>query len=277
MNNMIGGIKGVNLIASFYQTIPIIIISFDNNNVSVRELIFKILSKIIMIIPTSQMIPYLINAINKNNDKWILLQESLNFIDYIFLHLNEIYNDIEWSGQNKNYDINIFLEILKLWDHPIKKVISCAKKVILDFGEKISGDKENFCKTLTYYTNDALAFEIQCLFNHTKIFRFNNNKFDVATQRVLSALNPKFDIKTADEQNNLLIFNKINKYNKLSDNGDRIVDENLMNNLNDDYRSLNKIIHRPPNENYQNYGIGDENVEKEFTKTDYEYMFLHSN
>ena len=109
MNNMIGGIKGVNLIASFYQTIPIIINSFDNNNVSVRELIFKILSKIIMIIPTSQMIPYLINAINKNNDKWILLQESLNFIDYIFLHLNEIYNDIEWSGQNKNYDINIFL------------------------------------------------------------------------------------------------------------------------------------------------------------------------
>ncbi len=278
MNDMISSIVGVNLIASFYQTIPIIIFSFDNNNVSVRDLIFKVLSKIIMIIPTSQMIPYLINAISKNHDKWILLQESLNFLDYIFLHLNEIYNDIEWSGQNKNYDLNIFLEILKLWDHPVKKVVSCAKKVILNFGERISKNKENFIKTLTYYTNDALSFEIKALFEHKKIIRFSPTKFDVATQRVLSALNPQFNIKNADEENNLIIFNKINKYNRLgNDNDNRIVDENLMKDLLDNNRNIIKQTHRPPKDNYQNYGIGEKQIEKEFTKTDYEYMFLHSN
>ena len=50
-----------------------------------------------------------------------------------------------------------------------------------------------------------------------------------------------------------------------------------MNDLLDDNRYLIKQTHRPPQDNYQNYGIGEKKNEKEFTKTDYEYMFLHSN
>ena len=48
------------------------------------------IKKIIMIIPTSQMIPFIINSISKNHKKWLILQECLNFLDYIFTHLNQL-------------------------------------------------------------------------------------------------------------------------------------------------------------------------------------------
>ena len=73
MYNLISGISGVNLIASFYSALPNIIINLNHSNINVRESIKKVLNRIIMIIPTSQMIPYIINAISNNHDKWILL------------------------------------------------------------------------------------------------------------------------------------------------------------------------------------------------------------
>ena len=209
MYNIIGGISGINL---------------NHSNINVRESIKKILNRIIMIIPTSQMIPYIINTISNNHDKWILLQECLIYLEYIFTHLNEIYNDIEWSGQNSNYDINIILEILKLWDHPIAKVKYHTKKVIKIIG-KLSGDTEKFLKTLSYYTNDVLQSEILALFYGQSL---SNNllknkqigqtvKFDVATQRVLSALPTKLSMSLAKEQNDdLFIFTKVKKYNNIN-------------------------------------------------------------
>ena len=236
--NIISGISGVNLIASFYSALPNIIINLNNSNIYVRESIKKVLNRIVMIIPTSQMIPYIINSISNNHDKWILLQECLIYLEYIFTHLNEIYNDIEWSGQNQNYDINIILEILKLWDHQIAKVKYHTKRVIKTIG-KLSGNTEKFLKTLSYYTNEILQSEILSLFygqsfssNIIRNAKQNNNlKFDVATQRVISALPSKLSMSLAKEQNDdILIFSKMKKYGNINNiktvnKNDYLVDE----------------------------------------------------
>ena len=277
MYNLISGISGVNLIASFYSSLPNIIFNLNHSNINVRESIKKILNRIVMIIPTSQIIPYIINAISNNHDKWILLQECLIYLEYIFTHLNEIYNDIEWSGKNQNYDINIILEILKLWDHQIAKVKYHTKRVIKIIG-KLSGDTEKFLKTLSYYTSDVLQSEIISLFygqsfsnniikNTTKNY---NLKFDTATQRVISALPTKLSMSLAKEQNDdLLIFSKIKKYdninniNNIKKNG-YIIDETLMKNISDNEPPVH-IGKKEPLDNYPNYEI-DEEENKEIVK-----------
>ena len=275
--NLISGISGVNLIASFYSALPNIIINLNHSNVYVRESIKKILNRIIMILPTSQMIPYIINAISSNHDKWILLQECLIYLEYIFTHLNEIYNDIEWSGQNQNYDINIILEILKLWDHQIAKVKYHTKRVIKIIG-KISGNTEKFLKTLSYYTNDVLQSEILSLF-YGKSFSSNiiknaqqnsNMKFDVATQRVISALPSKLSMSLAKEQNDdILIFSKMKKYGNINNiniknkNG-YLIDETLMKNASDKEPPV-YIGKKEALDNYPNYEI-DEEENKEIVK-----------
>ena len=275
--NLISGISGVNLIASFYSALPNIIINLNHSNVYVRESIKKILNRIIMILPTSQMIPYIINAISSNHDKWILLQECLIYLEYIFTHLNEIYNDIEWSGQNQNYDINIILEILKLWDHQIAKVKYHTKRVIKIIG-KISGNTEKFLKTLSYYTNDVLQSEILSLF-YGKSFSSNliknaqqnsNMKFDVATQRVISALPSKLSMSLAKEQNDdILIFSKMKKYGNINNiniknkNG-YLIDETLMKIVSGKEQPV-YIGKKEALDNYPNYEI-DEEENKEIVK-----------
>lgn len=277
MYNLISGISGVNLIASFYSALPNIIINLNHSNINVRESIKKVLNRIIMIIPTSQMIPYIINAISNNHDKWILLQECLIYLEYIFTHLNEIYNDIEWSGQNQNYDINIILEILKLWDHQIAKVKYHTKRVIKIIG-KISKDTEKFLKTLSYYTSDVLQSEIIALFygqsfsnNLLKNTQQSHNlKFDVATQRVISALPTKLSMSLAKEQNDdLLIFSKMKKYDNMNSisnpkmNG-YLIDETLMKNRSEKEPEV-YIGKKEPLDNYPNYEI-DEEENKEITR-----------
>jgi len=277
MYNLISGISGVNLIASFYSALPNIIINLNHTNINVRESIKKILNRIVMIIPTSQMIPYIINAISNNHDKWILLQECLIYLEYIFTHLNEIYNDIEWSGQNQNYDINIILEILKLWDHQIAKVKYHTKRVIKIIG-KLSKDTEKFLKTLSYYTSDVLQSEILALFygqsfsnNLLKNTQQSHNlKFDVATQRVISALPTKLSMSLAQEQNDdLLIFSKMKKYDNMNSinnpkmNG-YLIDETLMKNRSEKEPPV-FIGKKEPLDNYPNYEI-DEEENKEITR-----------
>ena len=277
MYNLISGISGVNLIASFYSALPNIIINLNHSNINVRESIKKVLNRIVMIIPTSQMIPYIINAISNNHDKWILLQECLIYLEYIFTHLNEIYNDIEWSGQNQNYDINIILEILKLWDHQIAKVKYHTKRVIKIIG-KLSKDTEKFLKTLSYYTSDVLQSEILALFygqsfsnNLLKNTQQSHNlKFDVATQRVISALPTKLSMSLAKEQNDdLLIFSKIKKYDNMNSisnpkmNG-YLIDETLMKNRSEKEPPV-FIGKKEPLDNYPNYEI-DEEENKEITR-----------
>ena len=278
INYLVSGISGVNLIASFYSVLPHLIFNLNHNNVLVRDAIKKILDKIIMIIPTSQLIPFIISAISKNHDKWILLQECLIYLEYIFTHLNEIYNDIEWAQPNPTYDINIILEILKLWDHPVAKVKYHLKKV-LKIICKLSGNTEKFLKTLSYYTSETLQSEILNLFYGqslsknilTNAQKNNNMKFDVATQRVISALPQKLSMSLAKEQNedDLIIFSKMKKYDNINKNKNLkyngyLMDESLMKNVSDKEKEPPVTIgKKEPLDNYPNYEIEKEEKKEE--------------
>ena len=277
LNFLVSGISGVNLIASFYSVLPNIIINLNHINILVREALKNVLNKIIMIIPTSQLIPFIINAIANNHDKWILIQECLIYLEYIFTHLNEIYNDIEWSGKYPTYDINIILEILKLWDHPIAKVKFHVKRV-LKIVCKLSGNTENFLKTLSYYTSETLQSEIlklfygQSLSNNilTNARNIPKMKFDVATQRVISALPQKLSMSLAKEQNedDLLIFSKMKKYDNINNNikyNGYLIDESSMKNISDKEPPV-YIGKKEPLDNYPNYEIDKEEKKEENKK-----------
>ena len=279
LNFLVSGISGVNLIASFYSVLPSIIFNLNHTNILVREALKKVLNKIIMIIPTSQLIPFIINAISNNHDKWILIQECLIYLEYIFTHLNEIYNDIEWSGTHPTYDINIILEILKLWDHPVAKVKFHVKRV-LKLVCKLSGNTEKFLKTLSYYTSETLQSEIlklfygQSLSNNilTNAANVHNMKFDVATQRVISALPQKLSMSLAKEQNDedLLIFSKMKKYDNANKNKNLkyngyLIDENSMKKISDKEPPV-FIGKKEPLDNYPNYEIDKEEKKEEVKK-----------
>ena len=276
---LVSGISGVNLIASFYSVLPNIVYNLNHSNILVRDALKKILNKIIMIIPTSQLIPFLINGISKNHDKWILIQECLIYLEYILTHLNEIYNDIEWSNNHPTYDINIILEIIKLWDHPVAKVKYHVKRV-LKILSKLSGNTEKFLKTLSYYTSETLQSEILKLFygqslsnniiNNAK--NIHNIKFDVATQRVISALPPKLSMSLAKEQNEeeLKIFSKMKKYDNINKNKNLkyngyLIDESLMKNISDKEPPV-FIGKKEPLDNYPNYEIDPEEKKEEKKK-----------
>lgn len=258
IDEMIKYISGVNLIASLNQILPSIINTLKSQNVQNRKISFDILTKIIMILPMSQVIPFVINAMSTTTD-WILITECLNFTIYCFTHLNEIYNDIEWYGQNENFDINIFLEVLKLFDHNVAKVRVLSRKLIRLFGEQIYQDKDKFIKDLSYYINDALYNEIVRLFNNDPSSSAKN-LFDVATRRSLSAFNSKFSVTLAlaNDVNNELIYDKVRKYEQMRGDGQELnADENLMKNLLDNQGRIIKF-ERPPVDNYPNYEIDPE-------------------
>ena len=276
---LVSGISGVNLIASFYSVLPSIVSNLNHSNTSIREALKKILNKIVMIIPTSQLIPFLINGISKNHDKWILIQECLIYLEYIFTHLNEIYNDIEWSNVHPTYDINIILEILKLWDHPVAKVKYHVKRV-LKILSKLSGNTEKFLKTLSYYTSETLQSEILKLFYGQSLSsniinnarNIQNMKFDVATQRVISALPQKLSMSLAKEKNDedLIIFDKMQKYDNINKNKNLkyngyLIDESLMKNISDKEPPV-FIGKKEAMDNYPNYEIDPEEKKDEGKK-----------
>ena len=276
---LVSGISGVNLIASFYSVLPSIVSNLNHSNTSIREALKKILNKIVMIIPTSQLIPFLINGISKNHDKWILIQECLIYLEYIFTHLNEIYNDIEWSNVHPTYDINIILEILKLLDHPVAKVKYHVKRV-LKILSKLSGNTEKFLKTLSYYTSETLQSEILKLFYGQSLSsniinnarNIQNMKFDVATQRVISALPQKLSMSLAKEKNDedLIIFDKMKKYDNINKNKNLkyngyLIDESLMKNISDKEPPV-FIGKKEAMDNYPNYEIDPEEKKDEGKK-----------
>ena len=276
---LVSGISGVNLIASFYSVLPSIVSNLNHSNTSIREALKKILNKIVMIIPTSQLIPFLINGISKNHDKWILIQECLIYLEYIFTHLNEIYNDIEWSNVHPTYDINIILEILKLWDHPVAKVKYHVKRA-LKILSKLSGNTEKFLKTLSYYTSETLQSEILKLFYGQSLSsniinnarNIQNMKFDVATQRVISALPQKLSMSLAKEKNDedLIIFDKMKKYDNINKNKNLkyngyLMDESLMKNISDKEPPV-FIGKKEAMDNYPNYEIDPEEKKDEGKK-----------
>jgi len=70
-----------------------------------------------MILPTSNIIPYYLKFLT--GDNWVLVSSILNELLYIFTNLNSIYNDLDFS---QGFEENLFLDIIKLFRHPVTKV-----------------------------------------------------------------------------------------------------------------------------------------------------------
>lgn len=73
-----------------------------------------------MIVPSSKLIPHLLKALIHPN--WVVVSDSLEILHTLFDTLPSIYNDIDF--EIGDYDINIFLTILKLLRHAVPKVVS---------------------------------------------------------------------------------------------------------------------------------------------------------
>ena len=195
------------LLTNFYTSIGQIINTFKYDKVYIRKTAFDIITKILMLIPTSQIIPYVITSLANYHDNWTMLCDCLNLMMYIFSNLTTIYNDIEWNGNEKNYDVNLFLEIMKLFDHTTPKVVSDARKIIKYFAEVISENKENFLKELSFYVNESLYKELYKLIIDNQIGFDRTHKpkvkYDVAMQKVVNEVKPKgltFDVKVRNKR-----------------------------------------------------------------------------
>ena len=203
LNTIIKITPSAYLLTNFYTSIGQIINTFKYDKVYIRKTAFDIVTKIVMLIPTSQIIPHVITSLANYHDNWIMLCDCMNLIMYAFSNLNTIYNDIEWNGNEKNYDVNLFLEIIKLFDHTTPKVVSDARKIIKYFAEVISGNKEHFLKELSFYVNESLYKELHKLIIDNQIgfdrTHKHKEKYDVAMQKVVNEIKPrgvKFEVDT---------------------------------------------------------------------------------
>ena len=205
LNTIIKETSGIYLLTNLNIAVSPIISTFKHQNVNIRKTAYGILTRLLMILPTSQMIPHIVNSISNSHNNWTTLCECLKLMLHIFSNLSTIYNDIEWNGTYQNYDLNVFLEVLKLFDHPIAKVAADARKVVTYFAEVVSGDKELFVKTLSYYVNNALYREMYELIVEGKVGVIRADKpvqrFDVGLERMVSEYKKKMPIAVAEAEN----------------------------------------------------------------------------
>jgi hypothetical protein len=118
IKSMLTSIQGINIIANIFASCENIIQLCGHENIQIKEVSMEIIKKILMVMPTSSLFP-LIYKYFKDED-WMKVVGSLNVCMYIFQHLNEIYNDIDFS--DKNFDETLFLEIIRLFHHEVPKV-----------------------------------------------------------------------------------------------------------------------------------------------------------
>lgn len=205
LNTIIKETSGIYLLTNLNIAVGPIISTFKHQNVNIRKTAYSILTRLLMILPTSQMIPHIINSISNSHNSWTTLCECLKLMLHIFSNLSTIYNDIEWNGIYQNYDLNVFLEVLKLFDHPIAKVAADARKVVTYFADVVSGDKELFVKTLSYYVNNALYREMYELIVEGKVGVIRADKpvqrFDVGLERMVSEYKKKMPLAVAEAEN----------------------------------------------------------------------------
>jgi len=255
LNTMLSDITGLNITTSIHLSIPILIQSLGSNSIKVRENVKDIFDKIMMIIPTSQLIPYLVQSFK--NENWILITESLNILYKIFSNLNSIYNDIDFI--QGNYDVSIILEIIKLLNHSTPKVIQISRILIKLIGEKVLKNLENFLKTIELYVDDKIYKILEEIFYGKKEIRCPSRFFgEVASDHLLN-INKKIQsnlIVNEEENQNFNIYKKINNYEYCNnsnsdkiilDESSMIINDSLINNnftANDNIQAIN---------NYQNY------------------------
>lgn len=190
LNKLLNIIPGVNIIANIHHSISILIKCLGNNSIQIRQSSKNALDKIMMVIPTSQLIPYIVNNLYNQNTSWVLLVESLEMLLKIFSSLNSIYNDIDFSNSDC-YDVNIFLEIIKLFHHNIPKVSITARKVIKFVGQN-TFEKENFLKTMEYYLSSDVYLDVENLIrnqNLKMLHKQNNINNPYSSIRIINLLN----------------------------------------------------------------------------------------
>ena len=94
-------------------------ICFSKLNAQLTVKTKELLNKLMMILPTSKLIPHLLKGLIHSN--WVVVSDSLVVIFTLFDTLPSVYNDIDF--ENSDYDINLFLPIISLLRHAVPKVM----------------------------------------------------------------------------------------------------------------------------------------------------------
>lgn len=196
IDRLISSIPGVNLKLNVFHCINTILSCLGNNNISIRDQAKEVLKKIMVIVPSSTILPFFINKLNDEN--WFLISEILNIILYMFEHLNEIYNDIDYSEEN--FDEAPFIRILSLFMHDTPKIRISAKKIIKFVGEKVI-KKDVFLNTLENLVSNHLYEEIKKLFKYKNLQKEVSNYLDYYKDQMEVASSQK--IKNLREQLNI--------------------------------------------------------------------------
>lgn len=204
IDDFISYTPGVNLIVNIFSYFGKIIKTLENNNVKIRNQSKDLLYKIMMIIPSSTVLSFLIN--NIDSDSWILISEVLNVVLYLFQNLKEIYNDIDFSLET--FEISYFIKILSLFRHHIPKVRVTAKKIIKYVGEEVI-DTDRFINTLGNIVSDALYDDIKKLFKLKHLPKEVPNYVDhfgdqmnVASSYMINKLKEDIDLKYFNKEDN---------------------------------------------------------------------------
>ncbi len=92
--------------------------SFSKLNATITIQAKEVFNKLMMVLPTSKLIPHLLKFLGHPN--WVVISDVLDILYSIFDTLSSIHNDIDFDDDN--YDINLFLPILSVLRHPVPKV-----------------------------------------------------------------------------------------------------------------------------------------------------------
>jgi hypothetical protein len=130
VDSILSNIPGVSIITNIHHSLSALLVCLGNQNVQVRETTRLLFHKIMMIIPTSQLLPYLVKELKEFN--WIKVNEIISLLSYMFKELRSIYNDIDFT--DSNFDDLIIVEIIKLLQHNTPRVTEINIRLYLKPG-----------------------------------------------------------------------------------------------------------------------------------------------
>ena len=225
IDSMISYIPGINLLVNMYSALPKIIRCLSHQQTMIRDQTKEIPKKVMMLLPTSSIFSFFVN--NLDNGNWFLVSEVLNMIHFMLSHLNEIFNDIDFS--EKQFDVSSFIKILSLFRHPVPKVRITAKKIIKYVGENVI-IQERFLDTLEQIISDELFSEVKKLFKFKTLPKetsnyldYNEDKMNVASSQMIQKLKEEINLKEFNEENDnksekdFKVFKNIKVYKDIND------------------------------------------------------------
>jgi hypothetical protein len=182
IGNILSRVPGVSILTNIHISIPYLLDCLGLQNVQIREEAKSVFSKIMMIIPTSQLLPYLVKELKEFN--WIKVSGIVSLLTYMFKELRSIYNDIDFL--DKSFDEMIIVEMIRLLQHNTPKVVSEARKLIQVIGNEVY-ERGNFLKTMKFYISEELYNELEGVLMN-KPGRIKVSNYDFATERVVNDL-----------------------------------------------------------------------------------------